>query len=467
VALLAALCVAVASGGVIRTREIQGRIVGGTPVDDGNKEYDFMVSLQANGFGHYCGGSLISPTVVLTAAHCQDGYPDPDSVLIGAHRLSKPGEGKKIGVKKVIIHPKYGSSNGVFDIALIILDKKVTGINPVRLSSPSNGGMFEKAGVMSKVIGWGALKEGGDGPDRLQQVQVPIVSYADCTAKGAYSKNDVSQTANVCAGFKAGGKDSCQGDSGGPLFVESLENNPLTQIGVVSWGEGCARKNKYGVYAKVASSFEWIKSNTPDFASPSPAPSPVVSPVPSPVVGPPTTEEPDWELYDRQMKFCNSKGKNVKKCKKLNACVFKQKQCVTKLVNNPLYANPPSGPPPEEAKPDWEKYSKEMKFCKRFSKNVKGCRKQKKRCSFDKSNTHRQKCVSNLVNNPLYQTASPTRSPTPAPTPPDEYSGSDYSDYSEYEYSEELDPCWDLNKKQCNQNNKCKWHNFYKYCVLK
>jgi trypsin len=106
---------------------------------------------------------------------------------------------------------------------------------------------------IATTAGWGAIKEGGASSDVLLKVDVPLVSEARCLK--AYPGEITS--AMVCAGLDAGGKDSCQGDSGGPLVTN--EKGQVTLTGVVSWGEGCARKMKYGIYAKVSFAQKWIE----------------------------------------------------------------------------------------------------------------------------------------------------------------------------------------------------------------
>jgi len=219
------------------------RIVGGTEVQN-PREFPFQVSLQ-EGNSHFCGGSLIAPGWVLTAAHCGN----VKVVEVGGHDLSANDACvERIKVSETIIHPKYDDYTMANDIALLKLAGAST-YPPVGLYS---GGALEAAGTLSTVSGWGTLSSGGPAPDVLRSVNVPIVTNKVCNV--AYS-NGIIDTM-MCAGYKQGGKDSCQGDSGGPLFVS--EAGQFVQTGVVSWGEGCAAKNKYGVYTRVSSFNKWI-----------------------------------------------------------------------------------------------------------------------------------------------------------------------------------------------------------------
>ena len=134
-------------------------------------------------------------------------------------------------------------------------------------------------GEMLTVIGLGATSEGGNGASILREVNVPTVSFADCNDQNSY-QGDINDATMICAGFSQGGKDSCQGDSGGPLVTQGG-----VQVGVVSWGDGCARPDLPGVYARVSVAFDWIVSQacpgTGPFCSgsgggggPSPTPAP-------------------------------------------------------------------------------------------------------------------------------------------------------------------------------------------------
>src|SRR5690606_10019215 len=113
------------------------------------------------------------------------------------------------------------------------------------------------AGLDATVYGFGNIREGGYNRTRdLNRVVVPIVSNEEANAPSAYN-GDVDETM-IAAGYDGGGKDACQGDSGGPMVVFDHQNEPV-QVGVVSWGIGCARPNKFGIYSRVSSGFEWIK----------------------------------------------------------------------------------------------------------------------------------------------------------------------------------------------------------------
>lgn len=231
------------------------KIVGGEPVTDNSRPW--MTSLQYNN-QHFCGASLISDTWVLTAAHCVEditkGNINGLSIRSNFLKLSDD-TGTKASVEDVYIHPDYNQQGkNAADIALVKLSTPITDIPFIKLATDEIIAVSGMAGAMASVSGWGALEQGGNGPDVLQKVNVPIVSNETCNSAEAYAGK--ISTTEICAGIKEGGKDSCQGDSGGPLVIN--HNGELVQAGVVSWGEGCAVANKYGVYARVNSFNAWV-----------------------------------------------------------------------------------------------------------------------------------------------------------------------------------------------------------------
>lgn len=233
------------------------KIVGGENALKG--EIPYIVSLRSKSYGHFCGGSLIAQNWILTAAHCVRGG-TVDEVWLGVLDQKDSAGVEKIKPARIIAHEGYNASNMENDFALIQLSTN-SSFAPVALNELeiSVDDSTDAAPIMSMTAGWGALREGSYTlPNLLQKVNVPLVSTKNCNAVEAYN-GDITDTM-ICAGYKAGGKDSCQGDSGGPLVVIDSETGLHTLVGVVSWGEGCARANKYGVYAKVSSAVEWIRS---------------------------------------------------------------------------------------------------------------------------------------------------------------------------------------------------------------
>ena len=221
-------------------------IVGG---EDINAAKDWMVSIQKNG-NHFCGGMLVAPKWVLSASHCSKGQnTDLWTVNIGGVNLKNQKEFETFKVKRKIEPP--GDKP---DMVLLELDGTPKLSKPMLINSNNN----LPAGMDVTAIGWGKLGETKGQPDILQTVDLPLISDAECAkAYPGTFKSDIE----ICAGFPEGGQDACQGDSGGPLFVTTDIGDIL--IGATSWGEGCARARKYGVWTRLANHLDWLKSHAP------------------------------------------------------------------------------------------------------------------------------------------------------------------------------------------------------------
>jgi trypsin len=225
---------------------IESRIVGGDQSAPG--EFPYYVDLNG------CGGSLIAPDVVLTAAHC--GSFEGDTVIVGAFRAgSTQNNAVSVSVVDEAMHPNYNDDTMVNDFLLLKLSEPVNipGSNVVlslndQFSNPADGDDLT-------VLGLGKTSEGGSSPSILRDVEVQAIDTNICNQPAAYG-GDVINTNMFCAGVNNGGKDSCQGDSGGPI-VKRVGNQHI-QVGVVSWGAGCARENLPGVYARVSNAYNWI-----------------------------------------------------------------------------------------------------------------------------------------------------------------------------------------------------------------
>jgi len=235
----------------------EDRIVGGTVVEPNS--LPFQISLQrrsALGYSQSCGGSIYSESVILNAAHCVRGATVSNfRVVAGEHSLSQAsGDEQNRGVTRYVMHPQYSPSTFENDVALIFLDSPLDlSVSTAAAISMPAAGEQTPAGTTLTVSGWGTTRSGGSISDLLRRVDVPAVSDDDCNE--SYD-GDITDSM-ICAGVPQGGVDSCQGDSGGPLFTE----NPFVQIGIVSWGYGCAVAGYPGVYTEVSYFVDWITEN--------------------------------------------------------------------------------------------------------------------------------------------------------------------------------------------------------------
>ncbi|XP_046737891.1 uncharacterized protein LOC124406501 [Diprion similis] len=240
-------------------RNEEGRIVGGQTTK--NNEFPWVARLSYLS-KFYCGGTLINDRYVLTAAHCVKGFMwFMIKVTLGEH--DRCDEGNKPETKFVLraVSGEFSFLNFDNDICLLRLNERVPFSNTIRpICLPT---VKDKDYVNTKAIaaGWGTLQEDGKPSCLLQEVEVPVMSLTDCR-NTSYNPRMISDNM-LCAGYRKGQRDSCQGDSGGPLVAER-EDKRYEQIGVVSWGNGCARPGYPGVYTRITRYLDWILENTKD-----------------------------------------------------------------------------------------------------------------------------------------------------------------------------------------------------------
>jgi len=279
------------------------QIVGGTEVTA--NEFPFLISLQKKISGsdtdyyHLCGGSIYSERFIITAAHCVPGATASDlRIVAGEHNLqAASGDEQVITVQTINSHPDYNSGTYDNDIAILELNSALTFNDKVGRITMNT--VDPSAGTDVTVAGWGTLSSGGSSPDIMNKVTVDVISNTQCSVN--YNTQGYTITDNmICAGVTEGGKDSCQGDSGGPLFMvkTSTRQRPKTwwlfttttqaptpspttaptpapttaptpaptpapnveyeQVGIVSWGIGCANQNFPGVYARISKYISYI-----------------------------------------------------------------------------------------------------------------------------------------------------------------------------------------------------------------
>ncbi|MCZ4515238.1 serine protease [Streptomyces sp. ActVer] len=202
--------------------------------------YPYVMQITDSSQNQFCGGTLVSATKVVTAAHCMVDETTSSVRVVGGRTYRNGTNGTVSRVSKIWINPSYVAAEQGDDVAVLTLSTSMP-YTPISYVSSSETSAYT-AGTTARILGWGTTSSGGSSSNQLRTATVPTVSNATCSS--AYGSSYISSDM-VCAGYTSGGVDTCQGDSGGPLIIGGK------LAGITSWGYGCADAEYPGVYTRL------------------------------------------------------------------------------------------------------------------------------------------------------------------------------------------------------------------------
>ncbi|MFE2568615.1 S1 family peptidase [Streptomyces mirabilis] len=249
----AALCTATAAAAATALLCAPGAVAAPQPIVGGTTTtttaYPFMMQITDASQNQFCGGTLVAANKVVTAAHCMVGETTSSVRVIGGRTYLNGTNGTVSKVSKIWINPDYTDATNGDDVAVLTLSTSMS-YTPASYVASTDTSVYA-TGATARIIGWGTTSESGSSSNQLRTATVPIVSNSSCS--GSYGSDFVASDM-VCAGYTNGGTDTCQGDSGGPLLIGGV------LAGITSWGNGCAEAGYPGVYTRLTTFSNLVKT---------------------------------------------------------------------------------------------------------------------------------------------------------------------------------------------------------------